>query len=588
MTLHQPFKPLNFCLAVTLASALTACGGGGGGGGANTSTGVFLDAEVAGVSYESLPSGRNGVTNAAGEYQYVAGDTVTFSVGGIVLGSAPATGVMTPTTLASAIDPMTLPGGVTAADVATNIAIFLQSFDSDGNPDNGISIAAETVVAANDLVLDFAQTSVDFSADTTLTTLAADQGVTLVSPEDATEHLAESVAKVLEGSWLVDSDSEPGSSLAILSFFPDGTYVLGINHDDVNCADGVEYGSYSVDATAMRLYVSEVTVDNTGNPEIDVQDCGLYEIEDDSSVTIRDSGVPIVINSATQFSLMDSDDVAAGNEENGSYIILNKIERSGVRGAWAEWTDTGVRAVPVLLADGTYMVAQVQEAVEPLGVEVGSYSIGTDNLLTVTEVLVDTNGDAGINGFLDCTLDCPEISVDSFGRLALDIPGEGVVNMASQPYRLNLAGNSASSRGALVWSLCPDDPAGWDYSFVADNMIWTGSDSWDGTPSCGVGQDEVIDFKAALSQEGGVPGVDSAIDTGYYGSDFDAPFSGCLGGVCSYQELNKVLVGEDQSARPFESVYSHIPASDVIEYVKSITGGEDSGQTTSETITLGQ
>lgn len=593
MTVDKDIKSI---IAVSLLAALTsACGGGG--GGTTSSTGVLLDAEVQGVSYSASPSGRSGTTNAAGEYQYVSGDTVTFSVGGIILGSAPATGVMTPASLANAIDPATLPSGVTTEDVALNIAIFLQTFDLDGNPDNGITLDSTVAMAATNLVLDFQQDSVDFSSDATLTQLAtdlSDESVTyeVVSAADAEQHLEETLLTRLEGSWLMDGNDTP-SSLTVLTFFPDGTYVLGINHEDPNCGDGVEYGKYHVDATAMRLYVSEVMVDNTGNPEFGIQDCGLYEIEEDSSVTIRDSGVPIQFNSLTQFSFIDPDDVENDNEENGTLIGLTKITNNGIHGSWTErdLASGEIVGMPTFLPNGTYMVAQIDAHIDidpEAGVEVGTYLVGAENALTVSSIATDTNGSAGLSDIFECAESCPTIvlNTDSYGRLTIGELGAEPLIMTSNPYRLFLAGNSASSRAALVWSECPNDPAGWDYAFTADNMVWTGSDSWDGTPSCVVEADDTIDFKAELSEEGGVPGVDSSIDSGYYGSSFDAPFAGCLGGICDYHELNKILSGTDDSGRPFTSTYEHTPGSNLLIYVKEITDGADLGQTISETITL--
>lgn len=131
---------------------LSACGGSGGGSSANNSepqvqTGAFIDSAVEGLRY-STPT-RSGMTNANGEFQYLVGETVTFSVGAIELGSAPGQAQVTPFSLFASSRPPTNrnqissrlnDGAVTDLDRAINVATFLVSLDSDGNPDNGINL----------------------------------------------------------------------------------------------------------------------------------------------------------------------------------------------------------------------------------------------------------------------------------------------------------------------------------------------------------------------------------------------------------------------------------------------------------------
>ncbi len=110
---------------------LTACGGGGSDTPATTtvtgsSSGIFLDAEVGGLSY-TTSSGVSGTTDANGTYTYNTSDTITFNVGGVTLGSVPAAPSCTPLDFGAA---------------STNIARFIQSLDADGIPGNGIDLSA--------------------------------------------------------------------------------------------------------------------------------------------------------------------------------------------------------------------------------------------------------------------------------------------------------------------------------------------------------------------------------------------------------------------------------------------------------------
>ena len=82
-----------FLAALATGTFLGGCGGGGGhhgggegeggegtGSGVSTYQGQFIDAHVQGLSYVARPSGLNGTTDAAGTFQFEAGDTVTFSL----------------------------------------------------------------------------------------------------------------------------------------------------------------------------------------------------------------------------------------------------------------------------------------------------------------------------------------------------------------------------------------------------------------------------------------------------------------------------------------------------------------------------
>jgi hypothetical protein len=150
---------------------LSACGGGGGGSnsssGSNGSTpaqpvvqkGVFLDSPVAGLRYKT--DTQEGLTNALGEYEYIEGEMVQFSIGGIELGQALASEQTTPFSLFGIIPPsneariaeaLSDSTYVRSLDKALNVALLLQNLDSDGDPDNGIDIAdADTELADSTL-----------------------------------------------------------------------------------------------------------------------------------------------------------------------------------------------------------------------------------------------------------------------------------------------------------------------------------------------------------------------------------------------------------------------------------------------------
>jgi len=95
-------------------------------------TGIFLDGPVSGLSYKT-PT-MEGVTGADGVFRYKAGETVTFSIGSLVLGSTIGKAVVTPLDI--------VPNAKDTKDQrVVNICVLLQTLDQDGDAANGIVIS---------------------------------------------------------------------------------------------------------------------------------------------------------------------------------------------------------------------------------------------------------------------------------------------------------------------------------------------------------------------------------------------------------------------------------------------------------------
>jgi len=97
--------------AVGMAVFLTACSGGGGGGSTSppqTAEGRFIDSSVEGLDYVSEE--QSGITGQSGSFIYEAGGSVDFSMGGVKLGFATGSEIITPVdmTLGNSIDTETL------------------------------------------------------------------------------------------------------------------------------------------------------------------------------------------------------------------------------------------------------------------------------------------------------------------------------------------------------------------------------------------------------------------------------------------------------------------------------------------------
>ena len=153
--------------------------------------GYFIDSPVQGLAYQS--TSYSGVTDEDGRYEYEEGETVTFKLGSITLGSV---------TGARAIHVSDLFDDPEANDTETlNLARLLLTLDSDADSDNGIQLSASAISASNTTQfpsgLDFGSAS--FATD--VANYIAITGVTnasvsaLVSAQDAQDHLALTLAE---------------------------------------------------------------------------------------------------------------------------------------------------------------------------------------------------------------------------------------------------------------------------------------------------------------------------------------------------------------------------------------------------------
>lgn len=138
-----------FAATTLLASSLvllSACGGGSNSITAtdtSVKTGVFIDAPVKGLAYKT-PT-QSGVTNEKGEFKFIAGETVTFIIDGVEIGSTQAQTRVLVTAISQ--------GNI-------HIAQLLQTLDTDVNPD----------------LIDVSKIKLDTSVKNDLTALIANGG----------------------------------------------------------------------------------------------------------------------------------------------------------------------------------------------------------------------------------------------------------------------------------------------------------------------------------------------------------------------------------------------------------------------------
>ena len=222
-------KLYNIGITTLLATTLISCGGGGGstdGSGGTTgtfSTGVFLDSPVEGLTYETS-SGLTGTTDSDGTFSYKSGDSVTFKLHNITLGSGNASSVMFPKDMVASL----LNADLTDAErtqslkQAHKIAQLLQSLDDDGNADNGINISGLTTAQVNsltatanaitDILTDHTK---DLTANDLTGIIPTESGGTFTSIASATAHVEKTFTNQKEYTFkgIVIDTSSSGDTL---------------------------------------------------------------------------------------------------------------------------------------------------------------------------------------------------------------------------------------------------------------------------------------------------------------------------------------------------------------------------------------
>jgi len=444
-------------LALLAASQLAGCGGGGGGGGGNSTppgssspppggggnnpppggggndpgdsgnnpptaelnTGTFVDAPVAGLSY-TTSSDINGITDADGRYNYRPGDTVTFSIGNLVLGTVPGQGVVTPMTVANALVAST---NTDPGTVAVNLLVLLQSLDSNGNPDDGITFtpAIRDAVASNSIDLTASESAFTAALSTFVSSVSGASGVSLtpVDRTDAVNHFTSQAPGALAGVYVrADADFAPiTQKIVTLAMFRNGNYLLGGQYDNAECnlgdsggtpkndlvfsdarGNGVEYGAYVWNPLTQAFSVNSASVSMETNGF-----CGF--------------NAPIVgaTNDTAELEITAQGLVFRDSEGNVTERFARlESGRTGIGGAWIQ-PSALMSGQPFMFSmfpssedgkTGRYLMvdASLPTAFDTSpGIEEGCYSIDANNNLTVElnstlcPNAIDTNDTAGIS-----------------------------------------------------------------------------------------------------------------------------------------------------------------------------------------------
>jgi len=162
-------------LALSAAIVLVGCGGGSDtpvNTTPSTGTSYYIDAAVSGINYKC--GSQEGITGEDGSFTFEVGQSCTFYLGDIKLRD---------------VDVSLLHDGEKVHETDVAIARVLQSLDTDGDPDNGITINEEIVEALSEANVSALPTSEE--ALESFLEVIEEHGGTVVSKEDAKAHLDE-------------------------------------------------------------------------------------------------------------------------------------------------------------------------------------------------------------------------------------------------------------------------------------------------------------------------------------------------------------------------------------------------------------
>jgi hypothetical protein len=385
---------LRLALAGAIA-ALAACGDDSSPAAAiGSATGTLSDSPVAGVAY-TTSSGVTGITDGQGRFRYNPGDTVTFRIGSLTLGAVTATGTdatITPLQIAKSTPGLT---ETQQQNLVTNLLVLLQSLDSDGNAENGISIPAAVGAALNATVagtieLDVAPAT--FAGSSAVISLASTAGGSVVDPEEALAHFRTQFFKDIAGVYTANLGND---EIIAFRFNADGSYLMAeVAAEDAAGLPGIERGKLDWNAQTGAVAGTNITLDTNG-------EWGLSDPRVDETVYLSVESGKVVFKT-------DYDDPAETDET----LELTRLENgSGLAGAWAlNRGNVPASSLDVqqflFLADGRYLMIdtvgddEYNDTDDPKcgdpGLEFGHYSLA-GGVLSTSEVILETNDCAGLH-----------------------------------------------------------------------------------------------------------------------------------------------------------------------------------------------
>ncbi len=386
-----------------------------------------MDSPVAGVNY-STASQEDGTTNAAGEFQYLEGESVTFRVGGTVLPEVVAKDKVTPLDM----------GGEDAgldSPVVVNILRLLQTLDADGDPENGITITPEIHQALNDVDLPYRDAAFESEA---ANQIKAKLDKDLVSEEDAVEHFSGSLKGDLLGSWIYEEDT---GNVNVLTFIDDSTYVIAhsMADDGDQSAGSAEYGTYTWNPVTGEFSITGVIAESDKSG-------GLYDADKPDANKDIIAGL---VDGVITFGLGDGT------------VEFTKVAGTdnALIGTWYLYEpDSNNHNLLTFLSPTEYVIVHTNnseaydgDTVVPVSSEWNTYSWdAASQKMTLGEASIETDGDGGLYSAEPDAVGSFTLKADSTGDLAFTDEDETFHFSRLGSYTVHLQDRDGDIRTATV------------------------------------------------------------------------------------------------------------------------------------------
>ena len=412
-------------------------------------TGILVDSAVSGVSY-SASSGKSGLTNDKGIFNFNHGDKIEFKLGGLTLGNIPGSQIVTPIELANGSD-----------NKLQNLLILLQSLDSDSDLSNGIAISSETATAVKSSI-NLESDPETFADSANLKSIMEASGIegNVRTAEEARTHFLSQGTALLSAQIWVSYDNTTASVLRIAAD-SSGEYLQGDARPDDSCDENRVCGGRTIFQSGVEYGVAVTEeFDNrgfklTGKPSVDtnlkagfsnpgptrrVRTDGFELINSDIVIVQRARAESSVFGElfhiAKPIQISDENEVVEKEVKETRYAKIDN-DTSDIIGAWAYDEHVIQTQTLVFFPNGKFLMIDPTGATQRAdqakcgkpGIEFASYAYNKGaSKLNLSSFTYNTNGCAGFSDLDNNT--AISFSINSDGNTAkLDKPGEESVTV---------------------------------------------------------------------------------------------------------------------------------------------------------------
>lgn len=412
-------------------------------------TGVLIDSPVSGIAY-AASSGKSGVTNDKGTFNFNHGDKIEFKLGGLTLGNIPGSQIVTPIELAGDSD-----------NKLQNLLVLFQSLDSDSDASNGISISTETAAAIKSSI-NLESNPDTFADSANLKSIMEASGIdgNVKTAEEARTHFLSQGVALLSAQIWVSYNNQTASVLRVAAD-SSGEYLHGDARPDDSCDENRVCGGRTIFQTGVEYGVANaVEFDNrgfqiVGKPSVDtnlkgglsdpgptrrIRTDGLELINSDIVTVQRARAESSVFGElfhiAKPIQISDENEVAPKEVKETRFSKIDN-DASGIVGAWAYDDDAIKTPTLIFFPNGKFMMIDPTGATQRAdqakcgkpGIEFSSYAYNKgSNQLNLSSFTYNTNGCAGFSDLDNNTAIGFNISSDG-NTAKLDKKGEESVTL---------------------------------------------------------------------------------------------------------------------------------------------------------------